>query len=76
MSIRTIYIQKIQKRGWVDNSEKCVMETPPSRGKRIIVLNAGTKDGWVPGCLLLSVKNIKSTAADYHQDMNHELFET
>lgn len=52
------------------------MNTPPSRGKRIIILHAGYEGGWVPGALLIAAKNIKTAAADYHQDMNADLFET
>jgi hypothetical protein len=62
-------------RGWVEDASKCKLDTPPCRGKRIIILNAGNENGWVPGCLLLSAKNIKDSSADYHCDMDHTLFE-
>jgi hypothetical protein len=62
-------------RGWVDNSGRCFLETPPSRGKRLIILNAGNEDGWIPNCLLISAKNIASAKADYHCDMDAALFE-
>lgn len=45
-------------------------------GKRVIILHAGTEDGFLPGCLLISAKAIKDSSADYHQDMNSDLFET
>lgn len=35
----------------------------------------GTNEGFVPSCLLLSAKNIADSKADYHQDMNSEIFE-
>jgi transposase len=52
------------------------LNTPPSRGKRIIILAAGSENGWVEGSLLLSAKNIKDCSADYHQDMDGALFES
>lgn len=64
------------KRGWTDDSLSSTLDAPPSRGKRIIILHAGYEGGWVPGALLIATKNIKDAAADYHQDMNGDLFET
>ncbi|XP_072400319.1 uncharacterized protein [Diabrotica undecimpunctata] len=61
--------------GWIDDSKKCCLSTPCSRGKRIIILHTGTKSGFVPNALLLSDKNIKQSSADYHEDMTAELFE-
>lgn len=61
--------------GWVDNSKKCNLSAPCSRGKRIIILHAGSKNGFIPNALLLSAKNIKQSSADYHEDMTAELFE-
>ncbi|XP_050516493.1 uncharacterized protein LOC126891360 [Diabrotica virgifera virgifera] len=61
--------------GWMDGSKKCCLSTPCSRGKRILILHVGTKDGFVPNALLLSSKNIKQSSADYHEDMTAELFE-
>jgi transposase len=58
-------------RGWVDNSGRCFLETPPS----LIILNAGNEDGWIPNCLLISAKNIANAKADYHCDMDAALFE-
>lgn len=61
--------------GWMDDSKKCNLSGPCSRGKRIIILHAGSKDGFIPNALLLSAKNIKQSSADYHEDMTAELFE-
>jgi transposase len=66
----------VLKKGITDGSSKCVLNTPPSRGKRIIILAAGSENGWVEGSLLLSAKNIKDCSADYHQDMDGALFES
>lgn len=63
------------KYGWVDNSKNCSLSTPCSRGKRIIILHAGSEKGFVPNGLLLSAKNISQSCADYHEDMTAQLFE-
>lgn len=63
------------KKGFVDQSSKCCLNAPCSRGHRIIILHAGSTNGWIPGTLLLSAKNIKRSNADYHQDMTADLFE-
>lgn len=62
--------------GWVDNSQNCCLQAPSSRGKRIIILHAGSENGFVPNALLLSAKQIKKCSADYHEDMTAPLFET
>jgi hypothetical protein len=54
-------------------TSNCVLNIPPSRGKRIIVLHAGNENG---GTLLLSAKNFTNYSADYHQDKDGVLFET
>lgn len=61
--------------GWVDDTQKCCLNTPCSRGKRVIILHAGSEDGFVPNALLLSAKNIAQSSADYHEDMTADLFE-
>jgi hypothetical protein len=66
----------VVKKGITDGSSNCVLNIPPSRGKRIIVLHAGNENGWIPGALLLSAKNITNCSADYHQDMDGAFFET
>jgi len=62
--------------GWTDDSKKCVLRVPISKGKRLTVLNAGEAEGWVKDCLLISTKQIKHSSADYHEDMTGDLFET
>ncbi|CAH1987669.1 unnamed protein product [Acanthoscelides obtectus] len=62
--------------GWVDDSNKCILNAPCNRGKRIIILHAGSENGFIPNALLLSAKNIKeSCVTDYHEDMTSDLFE-
>ena len=65
----------VNKKGWDDRTCNCTLIVPVSRGKRIMVLHAGGKDGWVPNCLYLSAKNIGDAKADSHDDMNAEIFE-
>ncbi|XP_050512932.1 uncharacterized protein LOC126888619 [Diabrotica virgifera virgifera] len=65
----------VVKYGWVDNSQSCSLNTPCSRGKRIIILHAGSEQGFVRNALLLSAKNINESSADYHEDMTAHLFE-
>lgn len=61
--------------GWVDTTQKCTLNAPCSRGKRVIILHAGSENGFVPNALLLSAKNITQSSADYHEDMTAVLFE-
>lgn len=51
------------KHGKKDTIE-CVLNTPPSSEKQIIILAAESKNGWVEGSLLLSAKNIRDCSAD------------
>jgi hypothetical protein len=41
-------------------------------GKRHIIVNAGSEEGFVPNLLL--IYSTKSKSADYHDDMNEENF--
>lgn len=63
------------KKGWVDKSKRCAINIPASKGKRIMILHAGSENGFVPGALYLGCKNLKDAKADYHSDMNAEVFE-
>lgn len=63
------------KKGYRDESGKCVTNAPCSRGKRLIILHAGSENGWIPGGLLISSKSMKNSSADYHEDMDSQLFE-
>jgi transposase len=62
-------------KGWVDSSQNCQTKAPSNKGKRITIIHAGSEDGFVPNCLLLSAKNIKDSSLDYHEDTSAELFE-
>lgn len=63
------------KKGYTDSSSNCTTKTPCSRGKRLIILHAGCEQGWIQGALLISSKHLKNSSADYHEDMDSELFE-
>lgn len=63
------------KKGWTDGSNRCRLDVPSNRGKRIIILHAGSEQGFVKNALLLSAKNIKNAKLDYHEDMSADLFE-
>lgn len=45
---------------------------PSGKGKRLIVLHCGSKDGFIPGCELVFVGQHKD--GDYHSEMNSKLF--
>lgn len=66
----------VAEKGWTDGSRKCVIDVPVSKGQRIIILNAGSAEGWVhEDTLLLSAKNIKDSKVDYHENMSSSIFE-
>lgn len=64
-----------ESKGWTNGSEQCTVSVPASRGKRLIILNAGSENGWVDNCSFLSAKNIRHCNVDYHDNMNAEVFE-
>ena len=41
--------------------------------KRLIILHAGSEDGWIPNCDLV-YQSIEEEG-DYHEEMNHQIFE-
>ena len=45
---------------------------PSGKGQRLIVLHAGSAEGWVPGADLML--RSKTNSADYHDKMNSEHF--
>ena len=40
-----------------------------------MIAHAGTENGFVPGSLLLCRKKLSEAYADYHADMNSDVFE-
>ena len=58
---------------WIDSKSKSAtgIKPPTGKGSRLIVLHAGTKNGFVPNCeLVFQAKN----DGDYHNQMNHTVF--
>lgn len=58
---------------WFSEEDGPLVQKPTGKGERLIIMNAITKDGWVPGA-----KNVfKSTrkTGDYHGQMNAEQFQ-
>ncbi|KAJ4440794.1 hypothetical protein ANN_10640 [Periplaneta americana] len=65
----------VVRKGWDDGTCNCILKSPSSRGKRIMVLHAGGREGWVPNCLYLSARNIQDSKADSHDEITGEVFE-
>lgn len=63
------------RKGWNDFSKKCQTKAPSNKGKRVTIIHAGSENGFVPNCLLLSAKNVGDSSLDYHQDTDAPLFE-
>lgn len=60
-------------RTWHDSNPKSVFNKKGNEGKRFVIVHAGNKDGFIDGAgLIFSTKN---KSADYHDNMNSELFE-
>lgn len=59
-------------KGWTDDSVEGTMPVPIGKGGRIIVIHAGTSQGFVPNCL--HIFRSKKTG-DYHEEMNSVTFQ-
>lgn len=57
---------------WYFGEDGPWLQKPTGKGERLIILNAITSNGWVPGAKLV-FKSTKKTG-DYHGQMNWELF--
>jgi len=57
---------------WYSDEDGPWVQKPTGKGERLIIINAITKDGWVPGAKLIFKSSRKT--GDYHGQMNHELF--
>ena len=57
---------------WYFDDDGPWIQKPTGKGDRLIIINAITKDGWVPGAKL-TFKSSRKTG-DYHGQMNQELF--
>ena len=63
------------REGWSDSTKKCYLNNPVSRGKRIVILHAGSEDGFVEKALFLCCADYSNAYADYHKHMNGDAFE-
>lgn len=57
---------------WYSSEEGPWIQKPTGKGERLIIMNAITKDGWVPSAKVV-FKSTRKTG-DYHGQMNCELF--
>jgi transposase len=57
---------------WYSTEDGATTQKPTGKGERLIIINAITKDGWVPNAKLV-FKSTRKTG-DYHGQMNEELF--
>ncbi|MBW2605901.1 MAG: hypothetical protein JRE28_16590, partial [Deltaproteobacteria bacterium] len=57
---------------WYSGEDGPWVQKPTGKGERLIIINAVTKSGWVPGAKLV-FKSTRKTG-DYHGQMNWDLF--
>ena len=57
---------------WVDSDGKGGWMVPSGKGQKLIVLHAGSAEGWMIGADLMF--RSKTNSADYHNEMNSEHF--
>lgn len=57
---------------WYCEEDGPFVQKPTGQGERLIIINAITKDGWVPNAKL-TYKSTRKTG-DYHGQVNYELF--
>lgn len=57
---------------WYSMEDGPWIQKPTGQGERLIIMNAITKDGWVPNAKMVFKSNRKT--GDYHGQMNFELF--
>ena len=53
---------------WVDKDGSGGWKRPGGKGERLIILHAGSTQGWIPNCQL--VFKSKTHSSDYHNEMN------
>lgn len=59
-------------KAWSDDSNSG-LKTPISKGQRLIIVHAGSENGFVPNSLLMFKSGTKT--GDYHDDMNYSNYE-
>lgn len=60
---------------WVDHSRRYRLDTPVGRGKRAVILAAKNIHEFIESSFVISTKNIRDNSANYHDDINHQVFE-
>lgn len=60
-----------KERAWTDDSLQGTMKTPVGKGKRLILLHAGTEEGFIPNAMLLFTSK---KSEDYHEEMTAAVF--
>ncbi|CAH2089019.1 unnamed protein product [Euphydryas editha] len=66
-----IHTNHVQKKSWAEECSKTAIKQNLTKGVRIIIIHAGSAEGFVPNALLTySRAEIKS--GDYHDNMNTE----
>lgn len=63
------------KEGCTNNSQRCQVKVPVSKGIRVTILHCGSEEAWVPNSLKLLAKNLAECSIDYHKNMSKPLFE-
>ena len=66
----------VVKKAWSDNSGRCNVSKFISKGKRIVICDAGSEFGFIPNSLSMCGKSLSKASVDYHQDMNSDVFES
>lgn len=67
-----VHSTQSKKKAWTDASGSG-LKTPVTKGQRLIIVHAGSEDGFVKDALL-TFKSGRTTG-DYHHDMNYENYE-
>ena len=55
-------------------SDEIGLNVPFNKGERMIIVHAGSKDGFIPGAKVHVVYKAGSSTGDYHKEMNFENF--
>ena len=63
-SIACCWVEKDEVTGGTFGGVSC----PSGKGKRLIILHAGSEDGWIPNCYLVSQS--LEEEGDYHESPN------
>ena len=51
---------------WSDNTARCSLSAPPSKGKRVVICHAGSSQEFLPNALVLFGKQLSELYADFY----------